>query len=108
MMRSFVEDLILNGRLGLGWRPLVRVTDENRHRRLPSPIVLVLVLVLQNAIERSEAFASGLCYVHYSDINILFGASLLERSFKAEEETRRLLYELRGRAVLSLSTSTAT
>ena len=53
MMRSFVEDLILNGRLGLGWRPLVRVTDENRHRRLPSPIVLVLVLVLQNAIERS-------------------------------------------------------
>ena len=31
MMRSFVEDLILNGRLGLGWRHLVRVTGEGSH-----------------------------------------------------------------------------
>ena len=61
MMRSFVEDLILNGRLGLGWRPLVRVTYENRHRRLPSPIVLVLVLVLQNSIERRSVLKFKLC-----------------------------------------------
>ena len=33
MMRSFVEDLVLNGRLGLGWRPLVRVAGEGSHRR---------------------------------------------------------------------------
>ena len=61
MMRSFVEEEILNGRLGLGSRPLVRVTDENRHRRLPSPIVLVLVLVLQNSIERRSVLKFKLC-----------------------------------------------